>query len=473
MDEIIKLLQKLLAESPKPKGGIASSQQGIEFLGKALTKEQRGNLMIVNSRLTDASRFIPFSIRNVGRDKRYRYIFEYEQDLTGEFNKTIEFLKDNPEIRLTQTQKDNIFYNLGVYRRVTEEKNKLEKGIISEGKKPEEVYSGEIDKEPIDELSFGAALEKLLKTNEKLKDATKKLEEGFEKDVNYALEVENKLRLKKLYDGPGYNSPNEGNYRGYGSFFLPKLHDKGIIKLDDKIYDNLVKGKHHHGGADFFAPDPIRIWRKHFGNDVFKKLDNFDPDNEDIFQWIERNNVKPIQKEGPKNALEYKTSIELQQNLTDELSVFGKYKNPEGQGGFFEQASASERLERLGYHGENINALETALQTLDPDSFREYARTKPKFDSKILPFKDLNAEGGRVGFDNGGGIFSINPDEAVKFNLDGEIINLNPKFFEMFMGPFMDDPKKFKRRIDDLKQEIRRNQKTVALAEGGIVGLRI
>ena len=37
----------------------------------------------------------------------------------------------------------------------------------------------------------------------------------------------------------------------------------------------------------------------------------------------------------------------------------------------------------------------------------------------------------------------------------------------------MDDPKKFKRRIDDLKQEIRRNQKTVALAEGGIVGLRI
>ena len=76
MDEIIKLLQKLLAESPKPKGGIASSQEGIEFLGKALTKEQRGNLMIVNSRLTDASRFMPFSIRNVGRDKRYRYMFE-------------------------------------------------------------------------------------------------------------------------------------------------------------------------------------------------------------------------------------------------------------------------------------------------------------------------------------------------------------------------------------------------------------
>ncbi len=179
MDDIIKLLQKLLAESPRPKGGIADTAEGIEFLGKALTKEQRGSLVVVNSRLTDASRFKPFSIRNVGRDQRYRYMFEYEQDLTGEFNKTIQFLRDNPDIRLTQAQKDNIFYNLGVFRRVTDEKNKLEKGIISEGKKPEEVYAGQIDEAATDELSFKGALEKLFKTNEKLKEATKKLEEGF------------------------------------------------------------------------------------------------------------------------------------------------------------------------------------------------------------------------------------------------------------------------------------------------------
>ena len=397
MDDIIKLLQQLIESGPKPKGGIASSQEGVEFLGKALSKEQQGNLTVVGSRLTDASRFKPFSVANIGRDKRYRYIFEYEQDLAGEFNRTIQFLKDNPNIRLSQTQKDNIIYNLGVYRRVSAEKNKLEKGIISEGKKPEEVYASQIDEAAIDELSFKASLDKLLKQNEKLKDATKKLEEGFKKDAEYALSVEKKLRLKRLYDGPGYDRPNSPNYRGYGSFFLSKLHDKGIIKLDDKIYNNLREGKHHHGGGMFFAPDPIRIWRKHFGNDVFEKLDNFDPDNEDIFQWLERNKIEPIQKEGPKNALEYLTPTEIQQNLTDELDAFGKYKNPEGQGGFFEDSTPSQRLERIGYHGENINALEQALQALDPDSFREYARTKPKFDSKILPFKDLNAEGGIVG----------------------------------------------------------------------------
>ena len=396
MDDIIKLLQQLLASKPKPKGGIASSQEGIEFLGKALSKKQQGNLTVVGSRLTDASRFKPFSIQTVGRDKRYRYMFEYEQDLSGEFNKTINFLKDNPDIRLSQTQKDNIIYNLGVFRRVTAEKNKLEKGIISEGKKPEEVYASTLDEASMDELTFKGALEKLLKTNEKLQEAAKKLKEG---DDIKKFDDKNKIRLKRLYDGPGYSRPGSDLYRGYGSFFLQKLHDKGIIKLDDKIYNNLKEGKHHHGGANFFAPDPVRIWRKHFGNDVFEKLDNFDPDNEDIFQWLERNNIQPIRKDGPKDALEYMTPTEIQQNLSDELEAFTAYKNPNAEASrdymFIDNPKV--RMDRIVYHGENINRFEKALQVLDPDGFREFSRTKPKFDSKILPFKELNAEGGIVG----------------------------------------------------------------------------
>ena len=396
MDDIIKLLQQLIDASPKPKGGIASSQEGIEFLGKALTKEQRGNLTVVGSRLTDASRFKPFSVQTVGRDRRYQYMFDYEQELAGEFNRTIQFLKDNPDIRLSQTQKDNIIYNLGVYRRVTAEKNKLEKGIISEGKKPEEIYAAQVDQTPTEELSFGAALEKILKTNEKLKKAIEETKEGFKTEK---ITDEKQLRLKRLFDGPGFDRPNSSIYRGYGSFFLSKLHDKGIIKLDDKIYENLVKGAHHYGGADFFAPDPVRIWRKHFGNEVFEKLDNFDPDNEDIFQWLERNKIQPIKKEGPKNALEYLTPTEIQQNLTDELEAFTAYKNPtdEASRDYMFIDNPKIRMDRIVYHGENINRFEKALQTLDPDSFREYVRTKPKFDSKILPFKELNAEGGIVG----------------------------------------------------------------------------
>ena len=77
---------------------------------------------MINSKLTDASRFMPFDIRNVGRDKRYHYMFDYEQDLTAEFNKTIQFLKENPDIRLSAQQKDNLIYNIGILRRVTKDK---------------------------------------------------------------------------------------------------------------------------------------------------------------------------------------------------------------------------------------------------------------------------------------------------------------------------------------------------------------
>ena len=139
MDDLIKLLQQLMSQKPKPRGGIADTAEGVEFLGKTLSKEQKGNFMVVSSRLTDASRFEPFSIGNVGRDKRFTLISDYEQSLTGEFNKTVEFLKANPDIRLSQAQKDNIFYNLGVLRRISAEKNKLEKGIIEDGKKPSNV----------------------------------------------------------------------------------------------------------------------------------------------------------------------------------------------------------------------------------------------------------------------------------------------------------------------------------------------
>tara|TARA_R100000664_G_scaffold1780_1_gene4609 strand:- start:660 stop:2039 length:1380 start_codon:yes stop_codon:yes gene_type:complete len=459
MDDIIKLLQQLIASKPKPKGGIASSQEGIEFLGKVLTKEQRGNLMVVGSRLTDASRFKPFSVANIGRDKRYRYIFEYERDLAGEFNKTIRFLKENPDIRLSQTQRDNIIYNLGVFRRVTEEKNKLEKGIISEGKKPEDIYAAQIDEAPVDELSLEGALDKFKDTQKKLKKAMDDLEKGFKTEK---ITDEKKLRLKRLYDGPGFDRPNSPNYRGYGSFFLPKLHEKGIINLNDKIYENLVKGAHHYSGADFFAPDPVRIWRKHFGNEVFEKLDNFDPDNEDIFQWLERNNIQPIQKEGPKNALEYLTPTEIQQQLTDDLKLFSVYKKPtdEASQGYIGIDDPEFRMNQIVRYGEEINEKEKVLQTLDPDSFREYIRTKPRFDSKILPFKDLNAEGGRVGFSEGSFYDNILQleDDVLRRVLDAF------KYYQDHGG---------KKNLRDYLRGAGKKGDQFRGAKGGIVGLRI
>ena len=415
MDELLKLIKELLAREPKPKGGgIMDTPAGIDFIGRKLTKEERGADIILSGKLTDASRFKPFSIQNIGRDERYRKINEYYGDIQKAFEKSINFLKQNPDIRITPEIRDNVLYNLGVLRRVQDEKTKLEKGILSENKTLESILNpkkGEVvelkNQRPIAKDLFTQILDEMFPemkpTKPKINDEADDIfdVEGFAKQLEESgKRSEREARVKRLYEGPGYDRPNSANYRGYGSFFLPKLHEKGIINLDKKIYDNLVKGAHHYGNADFFAPDPIRIWRKHFGDDVFEKLDNFDPQNEDIFRWLERNNVQPILKQGPEDALEYQTTGEILENLNDDLDAFNRYRDPKSAGEdarfyFFDKPEL--RLERLGFHGENIQRREAALQKLDPDAFREYSRTKPKFEGKILPFKELNAEGGIVG----------------------------------------------------------------------------
>ena len=415
MDEILKLLKELMEREPRPKGGIMDTPAGIDFIGRKLTREEKGADIILSGKLTDASRFKPFSIQNIGRDERYRKINEYYGDIQKAFEKSINFLKQNPDIRITPELRDNVLYNLGVLRRVQDEKTKLEKGILSENKTLESILNpkkGEVvelkNQRPIAKDLFTQILDEMFPEMKPTKPKIKKDEaddifdvEGFAKQLEESgKRSEREARLKRLYEGPGYDRPNSANYRGYGSFFLPKLHEKGIINLDKKIYDNLVKGAHHYGNADFFAPDPIRIWRKHFGDDVFEKLDNFDPQNEDIFRWLERNNIQPILKQGPEDALEYQTTGEILENLNDDLDAFARYKDPKSAGEdarfyFFDKPEL--RLERLGFHGQNIQKREAALQRLDPDAFREYSRTKPKFDSNILPFKELNAEGGIVG----------------------------------------------------------------------------
>ena len=51
---------------------------------------------------------------------------------------------------------------------------------------------------------------------------------------------------------------------------------------------------------------------------------------------------------------------------------------------YFYPDNPKQRMERITYHGENIGALEQALQALDPDSYKEYFRTKPRYDSKSV-----------------------------------------------------------------------------------------
>ena len=346
---------------------------------------------MVGSRLTDASRFRPFSITTIGRDKRYYYMRDYEKELIASFNKTINFLKANPEIRLSQTQKDNIFYNLGVFRRVTAEKNKLEKGIYSEGKQPDEVYNNYVENMPFEDMSLGDQVKELGKNNEKLKDLIKETENIF----NVKVDPKKVERLDRLYYGRGYKAGSDV-FRGLGGHFLPKLHEAGIIKMDDAIYDRVNKGEYHYADAKFNAPDPVRVWRYHFGDDIFDKMDDWDYNNgESVFDWLKRNNIKPIKRDGPTEALDYMHPVELKQELADDVELFNIYKKPdmEKHADYFQIDNPKFRMNRIMYHGENIDKLEKALQRVSVDDYKQYVKEKPVVEGTVVPFKDLNAEG--------------------------------------------------------------------------------
>jgi hypothetical protein len=328
----------------------------------------------------------------------------------------LRFIQDNPDIRLTQAQKDNVFYNLGVFRRVDAEKTKLEKGYIDEGKNPDEIYNKTDEERPLDELPFVKVLERTKKTIDEFQKKVKETEDIFKPPSPEELSA-GQIRYNKLYNGPGYERGNSSLYRGYGSSFLPRLHEKGIIKLDNEIYQNLKQGKHHYGGADFFAPDPIRIWRKHFGDDVFEKLDNFDPDNEDIFQWLSRNNVQPTNRVGPKNALEYMNSTEIGQRLADEAQLLNKYKDPASQGDnakYYYADKPDQRMERITYHGENIQGYEQALQKMDPDAYNKYA----------AEFRQATNDGDVIPFNKDEGIMSVTEEVVETPAKAGENLNI-------------------------------------------------
>ena len=258
MDDIIKLLQQLMSQKPRPKGGIADTAEGVEFLGKTLSKEERGSLMIVNSRLTDASRFEPFSIGNVGRDRRYGLISDYEKSLTDEFNKTVEFLKANPDIRLSQTQKDNIFYNLGVLRRISDEKNKLEKGIIEDGKKPSNVRDMEGNVLDPNEPIIGGTQEGVkVKKMTDVEEAIDNASPGFANDKKYDAQLVAEDLADKRFGKDFYDLTQKQQMDLYDEAYQGLSNPK-ITPYDSETAAQIGKDIDEAGGMEaFLDANPI------------------------------------------------------------------------------------------------------------------------------------------------------------------------------------------------------------------------
>ena len=416
MDEIIRLLLSMgktkeeIAEfigKEMPTGGINKTTNII----KPITKKVAGDYPLIGSRITDPTQtgqYGRYNIQALDPKDRYSLIRQSNDDQKLNWEKTIKFIRDGG-YKLSDLQKQNLTYNLGVLQRSKVVLKDIEKGLINEGQNVEELYQAFVkNKRFLGNEKTGLSteandiLDMLNKTEEAAKDlikTTKKQDEILKEQ-----KAANDKRMKKLYEGRAYEG-NEGMYRTLGGYHLPKLHEAGIINLDPKIYEALKAGKYHHGGADFFAPDPNRILRYHFGTKIFDDLDKAIEKaamsgegvplkgSNGMIDFLKKNDYLPFKKDGPKNSLDYMTDgekLERVKELDEGTELIKKGDSP-----FFKTPDAI-----MGRVMENANDKKLYLESFKrthPEKYKLYEKkqsTEPFFALGDVgqgdPFGDLS-----------------------------------------------------------------------------------
>ena len=393
MDEIIKLLMNMgktreeaieFVGKEMPKGGIDDVGSNII---KPITKKVAGDYPLIGSRITDPTQqgqFGKYFIQTLDPKDRYNLIRQSIDDQKENWQKTFEFIRTGG-YKLSDLQKQNLNYNLGVLQRSKIVLTDITKGLESQKIDVEELYSSFVkNKRFLGNESTGLSsegediLEYINKTKEKIEDLTKTGKK--QEEILSQQKKDNDARMKRLYNGRAYEK-NDGNYRALGGYHLPKLHEAGIINLDPKIYEAIKKGQYHHGGADFFAPDPNRVLQYHYGTKIFDDLDDAidkaamdgevalkGPDG--MIKFLRENDYLPFKKDGPANALDYLNDVEKLERIKELDSATKTIKS--GQSNFYK--TPDQIMNRVMENANDKFQYLDSLKRTHPGKFKLYQK---------------------------------------------------------------------------------------------------
>jgi len=341
MDEIIRMLLSMgktkeeIAEfvgKEMPAGGVDNVASNVL---KPITRKVAGDFPLIGSRITDptqAGQFGKYNIQALDPTDRYSLIRQSFEDQKLNWQKTLEFIREGG-YSLSALQKQNLNFNLGVLQKSKVVIKDLTKGLTNEGQNVEEIYQAFVKNKRFlgnEKTGLSGEANEILDFIEKARgkgdDLTKttKSQEQILKDQKAA----NDERMKRLYEGRAYEG-DVGMYRAIGGYHLPKLHEAGIINLDPKIYEAIKAGRYHHGGAEFFAPDPNRVLQYHFGSKIFDDLDKAIEEAalkggdialkgpEGMIKFLKDNDYLPFKKDGPANAIDYLKPDELLERMKE------------------------------------------------------------------------------------------------------------------------------------------------------------
>jgi len=341
MDEIIRMLLSMgktkeeIAEfvgKEMPAGGVDNVASNVL---KPITRKVAGDFPLIGSRITDptqAGQFGKYNIQALDPTDRYSLIRQSFEDQKLNWQKTLEFIREGG-YSLSALQKQNLNFNLGVLQKSKVVIKDLTKGLTNEGQNVEEIYQAFVKNKRFlgnEKTGLSGEANEILDFIEKARgkgdDLTKttKSQEQILKDQKAA----NDERMKRLYEGRAYEG-DVGMYRAIGGYHLPKLHEAGIINLDPKIYEAIKAGRYHHGGAEFFAPDPNRVLQYHFGSKIFDDLDKAIEEAalkggdialkgpEGMIKFLKDNDYLPFKVNGPANAIDYLKPDELLERMKE------------------------------------------------------------------------------------------------------------------------------------------------------------
>jgi hypothetical protein len=301
----------------------------------------------------------------------------------------------NKNLQLTQEQRINFARNL-------EAKRRFEKDFEAFKTKPEaEVLDIETGKKvgDIETLKEKSGLvapptTDLGRIDLRNKQMLQKADEFFksQEEVEKA-EAKRQALIAKQYEGKGYEGGvfgPSGMYRSVARNFLLDQNAKGKIKLTDDVIKNLEERNYISGGQPLMYPDPIRIMRLHYGDDVFEKipLDKIKTGApSEITEEMSKININPVKVEAPATPGGYMTPGEIQANIEELENIERMIKRRESR---FADMTDEQIKNELEHYGSQKNAFEIAFGYDHPKEYEEYLKLKNLEDPKKF------AKGGSV-----------------------------------------------------------------------------
>ena len=225
---------------------------------KLITKKQRGDLTFVNTKISDPqkSKMVLQGLDGTTESIYSQFRLEQEAIKKGMI-RDLSYIKNN-NIALGAKDKDNLLYNVKIYNSLTKKINELG----GELKEPEKIFEDYKKVVSAPKTKLGTVTKDMQTSMDKIQKLIDEME-----DIRSGKKAERERAEARLkFQGKGYGN-NSPLYRTLARQFLVEQGSAGKIDLNPNILKRLAENPG--------TIDAIKIFRHHYGDDAFDKLEEY------------------------------------------------------------------------------------------------------------------------------------------------------------------------------------------------------